>query len=427
MLPDLFRREVFAARQNDWLGSIEISATRYGRSFAACALACVLALVCFLVFGRYTRHERVEGELVPSQGLLSLTAASAGVIARCLVAEGDTVAQDQPIAEIRTDLDSTTLGDTRALIDARLHEQQAGLDADLNEQRAVAEQQKRSLEERSAMLRQQLDLFDAQRALKDQQVTNAEALLDRLRPLREKGVLGAFEWDQRESAVLDARMQLKAVVLQRLDTERALNALHGELEQLPMTSAAKLNEIERKRSDVAQSIARNAAERALIVRAPRAGVIAGLTAPEGQTVAAGQRLAALIPAGSDLQAELWVPSRAVGFVAPGDAVVLRYHAYPYQKFGSHAGHVVDIGKSALPPAELDRLRGRRSEEPMYRIRVALDAQSVAAFGHRMPLKTSMTLDADVLLERQRLIDWIIEPFYGIDDGSARAVAAAGPA
>ncbi len=425
--PDLFRREVLDARRNDFLGTIEIGPVRYGSAFAACAITCLIAMACFLVFARYTRHERVEGELVPSTGLLAVSSPLTGTITRCLVGEGEQVTQGQPIAEIGAQRDSVALGDTRALLNARLREQQVALDADLTEQHALAEQRRRGLQTRIAMLQEQLGLLDAQRTLKDQQVDNAAALLDRLRPLRAKGLLGAFEWDQRESAVLDARMQLKSIQLQRLEGERELARIRDELEQLPLVASSKINEIERERADVAQAIARNEADRALLVRAPRAGVIAGLTAAEGQTVNAGQRLASLIPANSSLQAELWLPSRAVGFVSAGDQVVLRYHAYPYQRFGSHSGRVVDVGGSALTPDELDRLRGQRSDEPMYRVKVALDAQTIDIKGRQMPLKTSMTLDADILMDRQRLFDWIVAPLRGAIGQAGKIDTSQGPA
>ena len=291
------------------------------------------------------------------------------------------------------------------------------------QQHSRVAQQRRGIDSRIELLQRQLDLIETQRSLKDQQVAAAAALLDRLRPLREKGVLGAFEWDQRESAVLDAKMQLKAIVLQRLDVERGLGQARAELEQLPLDAAAKANEIGRKRADVAQSIARNAADRALLVRAPRPGTVTDLGVSDGQAIHAGQHLASLIPAGSELVAELWLPTRAAGFVVAGDRVVLRLHAFPYQKFGSQSGRVLDIGRSATTTLELERLRGMHSGEPMYRVMVALDAQDVRAQGRSLPLRTSMTLDADILIDRQRVIDWIAAPFYDSKDRPDGAAAA----
>ncbi len=50
---------------------------------------------------------------------------------------------------------------------------------------------------------------------------------------------------------------------------------------------------------------------------------------------------------------------------------------------------------------------------MYRITVALDRQSVRAYGEEQPLAAGMQLEADVLLDRRRLIEWIFEPVLSV--------------
>ena len=157
----------------------------------------------------------------------------------------------------------------------------------------------------------------------------------------------------------------------------------------------------------------NEAARATVLRAPRTGVVSAVLAREGQMVASGQPLLSILPAGAVLRAQLLVPSRAIGFVAPDSRVVLRYQAFPYQKFGQHYGRVVEISRSALTPAEVSALVGQQVEEPLYRIEVALDSQHVMAYGKAEPVRPGMAVDADILLERRRLIEWVFEPLYGI--------------
>jgi membrane fusion protein len=50
---------------------------------ATLALGFAAALVLFLVFGHYTRRETVVGQVVPSAGLLSLAAPTAGTSLAC--------------------------------------------------------------------------------------------------------------------------------------------------------------------------------------------------------------------------------------------------------------------------------------------------------------------------------------------------------
>jgi len=133
-----------------------------------------------------------------------------------------------------------------------------------------------------------------------------------------------------------------------------------------------------------------------------------------QALQAGQPLLSLLPAASQLEAHLLVPSRAVGFVEPGDSVRLRYQAIPYQRFGHHQGQVQRISRSALAPSELVALLGSAPPgEPFYRIVVALDRQTVRAFGQDEALKPGMRLEADILGERRALWEWALEPLYAL--------------
>ena len=54
-----------------------------------------------------------------------------------------------------------------------------------------------------------------------------------------------------------------------------------------------------------------------------------------------------------------------------------------------------------------------SGEPLYRITVTLDRQSVIAYGQPQALAPGMQLEADVLLDRRRLVEWLFEPVLGI--------------
>jgi membrane fusion protein len=54
-----------------------------------------------------------------------------------------------------------------------------------------------------------------------------------------------------------------------------------------------------------------------------------------------------------------------------------------------------------------------TSEPLYRITVELDQQAVQAYGQAQALAPGMQLDADVMLDRRRLIEWIFEPVLSI--------------
>ena len=88
---------------------------------------------------------------------------------------------------------------------------------------------------------------------------------------------------------------------------------------------------------------RNAAEvngkRAYIIRAPIAGRVSSLQASVGQPADPQRLLLQIIPAQSPLQAELFIPARAIGFVEVGQPVRILYDAFPYQHFGTYRGRI----------------------------------------------------------------------------------------
>ncbi|HKX94890.1 MAG TPA: HlyD family efflux transporter periplasmic adaptor subunit, partial [Methylibium sp.] len=161
----------------------------------------------------------------------------------------------------------------------------------------------------------------------------------------------------------------------------------------------------------------------LVVHAPVDGVVSAVLAQPGQTVTPAAALASLVPAGSQLQAHLYAPSSALGFVRTDQPVLLRYQAYPYQKFGQQSGRVLQVARTPLQATELagvplagvSSTASTVSAEPLYRITVALQRQDVAAYGQAQPLAAGMQLEADVQLDRRRLIEWLFEPLLGLGD------------
>ncbi|RUL78421.1 HlyD family efflux transporter periplasmic adaptor subunit [Dyella choica] len=401
------------AKRGEWLGSILIAAPVSRWAWALLAITFATALLLFLMLGHYTRREAVSGQLVPTAGLLTLSASGAGLVTRVWVRDGQKVKQGEPLIEISGEQNSVALGDTHALVSQQLEAQRIRLQADLETQALLSSQQATALRDKAALLRAQLDQIAGQLAIQEKQADSAEALLERIKPLGAKGYVSAFQIQQQQTAAYDAQAQYKALLRQELDTRQLLDATQQQLSQIPLDAATKRNGTERQLAEVSQSVAQNEALRAVVIRAPRDGVVSAILFKEGQMVAAGQPVLSLLPSGSVLQAQLLVPSRAVGFIEPGNRVVLRYAAFPYQKFGQHFGKVAEISRSALTTPEVEALTGRQPQEPLYRIQVALDSQRVMAYGKPEAVKPGMAVDADILMEKRTLLEWVFEPLYGI--------------
>lgn len=416
MADNLFRREASPEDQHSGLGET-LLAGRPSRWLWLCLiLLLTTAMGLFLVLGQYTRRETVTGQLVPASGLINITALSPGTVARLHVEDGQSIQADEVLMEISSDQDTVRLGATRASIDEQLAEKEGRYRADLVSQDSVARHQREALVARESLIRRQLDQVGEQVALQAEEVEGSQALLERIEPLGKGGYISAFEIQRQQAVVRAARSRKAELQRQGLELQQQLAAAQESLAKLPLEDATRRNEIVRELADVAQSQAQNDLQRGTLFRARQGGVVAALLVKTGQMVSAGQPMITILPGDAKLQAQLLIPSRAIGFIAPGNRVILRYEAFPYQKFGQQYGRVSIVSRSALTPAEHSALTGRlppADQGPLYRVDVELDRQYVSAYGIKESIRPGMALQADVLIERRRLIEWLFEPLFGI--------------
>jgi membrane fusion protein len=238
--------------------------------------------------------------------------------------------------------------------------------------------------------------------------------LDQFEALRQDRFITAAQLQAKGEEVLGLRAQLVALERQRSTLVREAATLEGQRRELPLQVRTKAGELQREAQALAKESAENDTKHELVIRAPQDGVVASVLAEPGQSVAPDAALASLVPADTRLQAHLYAPSSALGFIRPEQAVRLRVAAFPHQKFGHQAGVVRQVSSTPLQAGELAALPlANRPNEPMYRVTVALERQHVLAYGREQPLAAGMQLEADVLLERRRLIEWMFAPVLGI--------------
>ena len=180
-----------------------------------------------------------------------------------------------------------------------------------------------------------------------------------------------------------------------------------ELEHLPVVLEDKLQSLRNDLSAVEQRIAEVNGRRAYVIRAPTMGRVATLQAVEGQAADPRHLQLEIVPRHASLQAELFFPTRAFGFVHDGQEVRILYDAFPYQKFGTYRGRIVKVSQTILTGN--DPVGPISLKEPAYRVIAALERPDIDAYGQKIPLQPQMLLRADVILERRSLLSWLLDP------------------
>ena len=419
MSSKLFRQEVLDAQSAQYLGGIRIGRNPHHATVAAVALLLAGALVAFAAWGQVTRKARIPGLLVSALGTLQLSATVAGTVAERRVGEGDFVQAGQVLFVLGTDR-AGALGDTAALVAQSLLQRRHTLQAERGLRELQARQRLQALGDRLRALALETAQAQAEAQFVERRVALAAKSVERYQELASKGFVSEVQAQIKHEDLIDLQTRAQAAQRSVATLQREQGTLRAEQTASATQLQTDLTQLDRSLAALAQDSTENDARRQLIVAAPQAGTVTALHAQLGSTVQAGQTLATLVPqavAGeaSALQAELYAPSRTAGFVQPGQEVWLRYAAFPHQKFGMARATVASVSRTPVNPQELPPgqanalLAAAQSNEPLYRIKVALASQRAQAFGREQMLRPGMTLEADVVQERRAVWEWVLEP------------------
>lgn len=407
----LFRPAAVAAQRHDWRGDIVLTRAWSLGVLGAFLAAIAGSLVLFACFGTYTAHTTLRGRLVAERGVVEVASPAAGTIVERLAAEGRRVSAGETLYVVSSERFPQAGTATGLEIAAQLERRRASLVGQIASTAELERAERDALITRRAALGRELDSLDEALAAERRRLDLAAAAAERYARMRALGYVADEQAAQREAALLEQRSRIEGMKRERAGLARLDAELEGRAATLPLERAHAIAELERAVAGTDLEIAENDARRASTVTAPTAGIV---TAPTGEIAAPverGQVLARIVPDDAVLEAELFAPSRAVGFVAAGGEVRLRYAAFPYQKFGQAPGTVVSVSEAPLAPAEAAARAGAR--EPVYRVVVALRSQTVMAYGAPRSLLPGMEVEADVLLETRRLYEWVLEPLYAL--------------
>jgi len=410
-MKSLFRQEAVDHNTRRLAGEVLLAAPLPTKLIGLILSAIVLGALAFAAIATYARTASLAGWLVPNKGLIRAAAPATGLIQSVLVNEGDIVPQGKRLAAI--DLTAETAegnaGERQARgLQQELEALKAKKVAALSRLKAEAEQRRVSI----ANLERELPEIKSQISLQESRLKLAETQVNAAEQLAGKSALSERELEQRRSAVLTVQVEVAGLHRQLTQLQREIADGKARLAAIPIEIEAAQAESLSSEASLKERSAEAEAHRAVFVVAPMGGKISALPASNGQPVAAGATLAVMTPADGKLEAELLAPSRAIGFIKEGQDVRLQLQAFPYQRFGTVAGKVKSVSSTVIGPSDVS-IPGLSLHEPVFRVRVSLMAEEVAAYGQRHALQPGMLLNAEVVLDRQSLLRWLFDPLYAV--------------
>lgn len=395
-----FRPQAVQAAQASGLGSVGVARPPTSGWLTALAVALALFLALFLSTAQIWRKAPLHGTLELQPALLPVVWPGPAVVRERWVEEGQGVQAGDLLFVL--ELDAPQRDDARQPgIDQAVHSQRGHLQDLADQQRMLSAERRLALDRRLEALALEGARLEVETALNQERAALARQTLARLQSLQGASFVSEAQVQIRQDELLALQAQGQSLARQAASLARERAGLVGERAALPAQGAAAVAQVSADLAELSRESAAWQGRRRIELRAPVDGRVHGVQADPGQTIGPGAVLAQVWPAGAALQAWLRADDAAVAHLRVGQAVRLRLTAYPYARHGHLPGRVLEIGQVPVDAQAADAA-------PVYRVRVALDPLPEAWSKRR--LGPGQRLQADVLLERRRLIEGVLEPW-----------------
>jgi hemolysin D len=440
--PAVRRSQVVTEFQSD---AIEVE-NRTPPFIARATLYCILALIAVAVtWASVSQVDMIvtaPGKLITTRPNLVVQPLETSVIREIHVKVGDRVNKGDLLATLDptfSQADRDQLRNRVAAFDAsinRLRAELGGEDYAAGDSAGADDilQRKVFLQRKSS--------YDAQMQNYDAQIASAQAnlktahdeeavLIQRLETMKSieamRGTLAEKEVGSRLNLLLsrDARLEVESSLAHvrgniadnahRVDKSRADQKVFAE--DFRKTAFQDLVETLAKRDSAAEDLKKVELRRQMIVlRAPADAVVLEIGSRTiGSVVKEAETLFALVPSDVPLQAEVNVEGRDIGRVSAGLPVRIKFEAFPFQKYGTGTGVVRVVSQDSFSPDPKAEGAGH-SKAPYYRVLVDLLDTNLRLPQDRVQLIPGMAVTAELKVGRHSVMSYFLYPLLrGLDE------------
>jgi membrane fusion protein len=229
----LFRPQVLAERQTQWLGTVLVRPSPSHRLFTILAVLAAAGILSLMFFASYAKKAHVSGWLVPEQGMVRVFASQPGVVTKFFVKDGDLVSKGQPLLVLSTEQHSVALGDTQANIARSIQTRRDSLLEEGRQNQQLLKQQIRALQDRLVALGLELTQIREEIALQQSRLQLAVKSEQRQRDLIERGFISAQQLQSATETKIEQGAKLRTLERNRMTLQREYLTLEAELKDLP--------------------------------------------------------------------------------------------------------------------------------------------------------------------------------------------------
>jgi hemolysin D len=143
----------------------------------------------------------------------------------------------------------------------------------------------------------------------------------------------------------------------------------------------------------------------------------------------------VVPTGSTLDVEAYLPNADVGFVQVGQTVNVKIEAFPFTRYGTVSARVSRVSQDAILEQDARQIesdparstgsgasitgQADSSHGLVFPISVALDRESIDADGRTVALSPGMAVTVEIKTGKRRILEYLFSPMVEVASQSMR--------
>lgn len=407
---DLFRKEVVRSFEERAIGRPVIASPLSTTIISYASLLIVALFFLVLFFGSYTRRVKVDGVVLPKGDVVRIYNNYSGLIERVHVKEGDVVSKGDILFTVVNDKvnnSESVKQETIKIINEKIESTRNSiLNHDYLQKLKIS-----TIKKNIISLEGELNITRSRLILVSERVSILERKLDNYKKLFSLKNISSSQLDVVELELIEAKINRNEAIAHESKLVGSIDVLNKQVVDIPIEMRQEKSLIEQDMIELQMRLLDAKSERENQILSPIDGTVSSINSFVGKNINRNFLLGVISPNSSPLEGVLYLPNKAIGFIKNGAVVKIRLDAFPYQKFGYIYGRVKHVSKIALLPGEIPEVLN--TKELLFRVLVDLDSENVMVYGEKIPLRTSMTFSADIMLENRKLYEWVLEPLYSI--------------
>lgn len=266
------------------------------------------------------------------------------------------------------------------------------------------------------------------KAEKEKETTEAEIMriahllpsvqerIEKKKILVEKKLLARLTFLEQEEELTNLSEQKNVQLKKLAETEENIEYLKKEyrqyLAEFDKNLTQELTEAQEKLASYQQELIKyNEALKRTIIKAPLAGYVQQLVYhTRGGVVEKAKPIMNIVPEDYQLEAEVMILNKDIGFVKPEQEVEIKIDSFPFTKYGTIAGKVRNISGDAIKDEKLGLV---------YNSRLRLADNKINADGKLIQLKPGMGITAEIKTGKRRVLEYLLSPIIKYMDESMR--------